>query len=215
MARDFNGTTITKCFEVVALCGKEIEALCETLDSLFLKKISSRKPSEHYSLSAGGVKEVHRTDDSGWIVLDVARNFPFRTRKKQKTEMYLGYQISLVQGGIALPKNNEPLLHVFFWNAPVNFEEMYIKFPFGDDLDRSCQVVGNKLVVWGEAEPQNWTDREWIFSVKLTSLNSNADLLERVVIPALALLDRAGADQALPDGLPGLVLYPDVRYLLD
>ena len=103
-------------------------------------------------------------------------------------ECYLGYQISMTGDGIAIPGYPDPLLHVFCWGASVNFEnELYIGFPLEEEKDCPFQIVGDRLILWGQPTDA-WNVREWVYSLRLMALNSPTDLRTYVVDPARALL---------------------------
>ena len=210
MSSSLDGQTITKCFEVVSRCGKEINALFESLDNLFRLELINIKNSlpcvlaERVSLGSDW-----RLDDSTWVCTDMASSFPLKSKgRKINAEKYLSYQVSLTGDGV-LKKGkvfDEPLLHVCLWDHAINFNDpYYVGFPL--DKSESPRVIGNRLIDWGNESINSWKDMAWTFSVRLLALNTHDDLKRSVVQPALDLLNRVSPEDALPDGLPGLVFY--------
>ena len=130
----------------------------------------------------------------------------------------MGYQISLLGDGIKISDNAEPLLHVFCWKNPVKFDqdEWYAGFPFEETKDDPFEVVDSRLCVWGGREATDWSTRSWMYSLRLTALNSPDDLKKYIVEPALALLKGMDVATALPDRwLEGLLFrYPAKEHLL-
>jgi hypothetical protein len=209
MTTSFDGTVLTKCFETVARCGSEIEALIKTLSDLFLKEVNSKR---HVCVIAGEIIKNYRRDDSDWVYTEVACSIPLKANGKgnKRPEMYLGFQISLVGDGINLPSNAQPqpLLHVFLWDCAIDLDEYCMSYPIGDENE--IQIIDKKVVVWGDVTSKNWTDRQWTYSLRLTSLNTEGDLQKCVVAPSLALLNGKTISEAIPDGLLGLIYYPEV-----
>ncbi len=214
MAAFLDGVTLFKCFDIVSRCGVELNGLIETLNGLIDEKF--RLSKDELPCVRDDAKPTYsgRYDDSGWVYRDIAYSFPLKApRKKTGPDMYFGYQVSMIGDGMQFPGNSEPLLHVFLWNCPIDLNEQYIHFPFVPD--ESLSVVDSRLAVWGEIDPSNWLDRQWCFSLRLTTLNGPEELLERVVKPTIALLKLGRARDALPDGLTGMMTYPDVQTLTD
>ena len=158
---------------------------------------------------AAEATEESGMEDSEWVYTDFVWSLPLKSvgRGKTKTKRYLGYQISMFGDGIAIPGNLEPLLHVFCWGDAVNFDngEGYAGFPFEDPLE----VVDGRLCVWDIPEVTDWSKHSWMYSLRLTALNSPDDLKKYVVEPVLALLKGIDPVTALPDDWLGGVL---VRY---
>lgn len=198
---------LMRAFELVSLCGVELNGLLETATELFEEHLQTLPP-DFSAKYEGKVISKDRYDKSGWLITDTAVCFPLKKKKSTSPEpvMYICYQISMYGNGL-MPSNKVPLLHVFLWSCAVDFdEELCIHFPYDDT---SLIIDDARLLVWGERQPSNWDGREWAFSIKLTSLNNRQNLLESVVNPALDLLQMKSAKEALPDNLPGLVLYRD------
>ncbi len=200
-------TNLIRAFELVSQCWLEVTELAKTLDELFEEKLWKLPPDFEMKYDGNSVVE-YRTDESDYLFTDLAKSFPLKKKFSSKSappDMYIGYQVSLLGDGI-FPDVKAPLIHVFFWECKADFNDFYFSFPPREDSSPSLD--SSRLFVWGESEPSKWTERQWSFSIKLTDMNNRQNLLNSVVEPALSLLGRASAKVALPDDLPGLVLYP-------
>lgn len=210
MSFSLDGPTITKCFDVVSRCGKEINALSEVLNGMLRQELSNKDNTLPCVLTKDG-KPIYeaRIDDTNWAYTDISYSFPLKTKgKNRKAEMYLSYQVSLAGDGVLQNSIfSGPLLHVCLWDSAINFEDSYMGFPI--DPDYKHEVIADRLIVWSSGQPESWKERSWTFSVGLVSLTSKDDLKKSIVQPALDLLKMVSVKEALPDDLPGLVLYPE------
>lgn len=206
-----DGKQLVQCMRAVSAFGQEINALCETLNDLLVQEIAR---ADLPCRIAGRPECSNRMDDSEWIYTDVAYSLPLvgkRVRKDREAEMYLGYQVSFSDEGISLPGNEEPLLHVCLWTEAISFDdENSMGYPLMEDDE--CRLEHNRLIAWGELNG-DWKMAGWTFSLRLLSLNSSQDLLNRVVKPAIALLKGEPVTTALAEDLPGLVFYSDENVL--
>lgn len=200
-----------QCMKAVSAFGQEINALCETLDDLLIQEIG--KTNLPCKIS-GPSKGYTRKEDSGWVVTDFANSFPLvgtRVRKEKGAEKYLCYQVSLLGNGIALAEYEEPLVHVCLWQRAICFDDdNSMGYPLMEDDE--WRLEHNRLIAWGELNG-DWKMAGWTFSLRLLSLNSSQDLLDRVVKPAIALLKGEPVTTALAEDIPGLVFYSDESVL--
>ena len=209
---------LVQCFNTMSAFGKEINALCTTLNERLTKEVEKANlPCK----VAGGFSEDSRTDESTWVYTDIAHSLPLMSQsfRKSRPEMYLNYQISMTGEGMFFDGNDEPLLHVSLWSDPTCFKDndaSYMCYPL--DPDSPYQLIENRLIVWGDIEG-GWKEHEWSFSIRLLTLDSSQALLDCVINPAIALLRvtpgtlRTDALVALPDTLVGLVKYADKSVL--
>jgi hypothetical protein len=205
MSNTLNGATLTKCFNLVSMAGKEINALYESLSNLLIAGIELS--SCPISIYKGGAKDYYEMDNNEWIQTDIAWNLPLtsRARINAKAERYLSFQISLVGEGMAAINNDEPLLHMSLWDSPVDFENERMGFPI--DIKNKPVLRENALIDWGTGDRKDWTKQVWTFSLRLMSLNSREDLEKYVVNPAIALLRGEDIRKSLPLDFSGLVRY--------
>lgn len=209
-----DGETVADCFALVARYGTELEALEETLENLISEQLKADKESLPCVL-AGEVEWGNRcSKHGGWVCTDEAGSIPLKSKGKGKSsiEKYLGFQISMTGNGINIPGNKEPLLHVFNFDAPVNFEDNFlIGFPFTsvDFSEDPYKILDERLISWGKRDGI-WNEQEWVYSLHLMSINSIDDLKKYIVTPALALLKGGNIRDALPDEWLGktLIRYP-------
>jgi len=208
-----DGKTVSECFSLVSRFGKEIYALKDALENLLTEQITDCKTLP--CVLAGYAKNDDRLDENKWVYTDVVCSIPLKTKGKRKVERYIGFQISMTGDGINLAGNKEPLLHVFCWACPVNFEEFYIKYPIEeieDDPENRFKIIDERLVLWG-GQDEEWSEREWVYSLRLISINSMDDLKKYVVIPVLGLLKNENVREVLSDEWfdKALIRYPEIK----
>ncbi len=200
-------TNLIRAFETVSQCWLEVTGLAETLDELFEEELR-QLPANLRMKYDGNPVVASRNDKSDYLSTDLATSFPLKNKFSSQSaapDMYIGYQVSMLGDGI-FQDAKAPLIHVFLWGCQADFDDFYFSFPL--DEDSSLSLDSSRLFVWGESAPSTWTERQWSFSIKLTDMNNRQNLLDSVVKPALSLLGMVSANDALPDNLPGLVLYP-------
>jgi|GEM_PF-2595555 len=200
------GKKLTQCVNAISAYGKEIDSLREALNRLLIDEVEN---CQNYAHHADDAFESYRQDAAEWVYTDISYSIPLQYTRgpaPQEPVRYLGYQISLCGNGIAFGENEEPLLHVYFWRHPSDFEESYM---CPELLEGSIIEHNNHLIVW-PGRDGIWQQSEWTFSLRLLTLDSTQSLLDRVVMPAIGLASlAAGADIAdlLPENLPGLLAY--------
>lgn len=215
-----DGKTLSRCFDLVSRCGRELKGLDDMLAHMLrehLPKVRGILPC----VWDGNISSNSRMDDSEWVYTDTASNFPLKAKGSgnNSVERYLGYQISMMGDGIEMSEmsdNSEPLLHVFCWGSPVNFRDQdYVGFPFDHDDVDPLAVIDDRLVFWGDIESSEWNNRAWVYSLRLTALNSAEDLQKYIIAPATALIKGDQISVALPecwlDGV--LIRYPTKELL--
>lgn len=214
MTKVVDGAALASCFKVVSSCGSEIDKMSDSLLNLLTDAFSEDDDKLKPLLCALNGKHFssYCMDDFGWVCTDIAYNLPLKkVGRSKQTLAYLGFQISMTGTGIAAPGNNEPLVHVFLWKEPVDFVNDNMGFPLEEDSNL-C-VCDEVLIKWGSWEKGQWSDRLWLFSLRLTTLNSSEDLKRCIVEPALALLCGESVLSALPSSIEGLIRYTDKQQL--
>lgn len=200
-----DGTKLTQCFEVIAKCGYELEGLRTTLSQLFVEYNAFGWSGEH--------SDESRFDESGWVYQDYIWGLRVGAKVNSRDKMILGFQIGMMGDTIKITQDAscEPLLHVFFWP-----EGWLMGFDNGGHMAYPIERTGelklaeDRLIVWSdEAERPTWLkdSRFWTFSLKLATLTSKEDLFNRVIQPALDLINGKEVLHALPNDLEGLMIY--------
>ena len=209
-----SGKSITECFAFASRVGVEIEGLMNTLSD---KLVASLKQASLPCKVADKPKWDSQDDPEGWICKDSAFSIPLKGADKGPTERYVRVQVSVAGEGIAIPKNEGPVLLVSFWEAPYDFDDQVATyFPMSETDDMPFSVVSQRQLLWIEKNEPKWNEQKWTFSLRLTELNSADDLQNYVIDPVLALLNGAHAKDVLPDVWFETVLirYPDKQQLL-
>lgn len=200
MEEVYDGKSLARCFELASKAWNEIDALCQLLDATIEKELQ-RNADRNEPLS-----RAWRYDDGDWIATDVAKCFGLISFRKKIPTRYLGYQISVLRDGMEIAQ--EPLVHLFHWGVPIDFlDGNYVGFPL-DKQGVELQLRGNHLIVWADEEQLNSDDSIWMFSVRLTAINSEDDV-NRIVSAMLALRKGPLVDDKVLDldQLPGIVSY--------
>ena len=208
------GKKIIDAVRFVSKLGGEIEAMMDTLDSLIKSSVYER--GKDFKLSEKEIREDSKEDASDWTYISTGKSFgliPRGSRKNTKAELHITYQIDLDSSGLPCC-DDEPLLHVFCWECQLNFsepDECYMGWPF-DEEESEYLLSGDSLWVWPYTDREDgpqWKKRQWAFSVKLVSLNSEEDLKNKVVGPMISMLNGDFVNTALPDNLDGIIRYEE------
>jgi hypothetical protein len=197
--KSLSNKTISDCFELVAQCGNELVGIRDALNNMFSEEFSSKHNDFPFS-PEGDFVQSERFDDSGWLYTDEAQSIGLKAKGKRKIERYIGYQISMTGDGILVPSYNEPLLHVFCWEHPCDFDEGdYVGCSaWEDDENSPLSIAENRLLYWGSLDESGWNECEWTFTLRLMALNTPDDLKKYVIQPAFALLKGVNICTALP-----------------
>lgn len=192
--------TISDCFDLITRCGNELVGIRDALNNMLSEEFLSKNNNFPFR-TEGDFIQSDRLDDSGWLYTDEAQSIGLKAKGKRKIERYLGYQISMTGDGIQVPNYNEPLLHVFCWAQPCDFDEGdYVGgAAWKDDEDYPLSITESRLLYWGALDESEWNEREWTFTLRLMALNTPDDLKKYVIQPAFALLKGDNICTALPD----------------
>jgi hypothetical protein len=203
------GKQLVQCLRAVSAYSKELNAMVETLNELLVKEFGCAKDLP--CKISGEFVYSDRKDESEWLWTDIAYSLPLMGKKKIKktAEMHLGYQISLMGDGMSFLGNEEPLLHIVLWGGAIDFaNDEYMGYPLELEDDQPYRILNGRLIVWGE-QSADWRQNGFVFSLRLLTLDSSQALIDRVIKPALALIKSVPVTTALPDDMPGLILYSD------
>ena len=187
------GKTISECFLFASKVGIEVNAMIDTLVNLFSDAL---KGDILPCKLAGKTRNHCANDKSGRVTLHEAYSFPLTKKGHRKEKMYIGFQVSMAGENIAFLDNPEPLVYVFCWSDPVDFDYLSISFPASEDDYTEFEVIDDRLIIWGSLDDE-WDKREWAYAVKLTALNTPDDLTQYIVKPATTLLSATRSESAI------------------
>lgn len=193
MSTIYDGQNLARCFEVVSAAWKEIDALALLVNQKL--EIHFHKNEIRYE----SMKRTWRNDETGWVGSDVAQCFGLIHPPKRKPSSFLGFQISVLGDGMAIAR--EPLVHFVHWTTPLDLNDDYVGFP---EDEEPHYVDSDRLVRWQDGK--NGNPPAWMFSIRLTTINSEGDV-ERIVQAMMNLLLGKPTNEALPSKFPGLVHY--------
>lgn len=169
------GKNLGKCFKVVSQAYEEIDALIAALQEQLAERF------------------IDQWDVGDWIEKpeQKKRQGSFYTDYICSALLadghYLGFQISIIGNGMNLGGNEEPLLHVFKYDAGEgvpNIENCGMGYPL-DTMEWKPELWGDSLIVWqGDEDSLQWT-----FSLRLAALTNKASLEEHIIKPINKLLE--------------------------
>lgn len=204
------GKSIFETFQFVSRVGSE----CDQLAKLLKQEISGLIASDD-EVSASMQADGHwidsvELDEGKWVTISVAYSLPIKVRPKRTAHRYLTFQISLSGAGVGAHDNDHPLVHVAWWESPINFqetrdfEESWMGFPFDIEEDyHAYSLEAGVLFRWP-------SENTWLYSLRLTSLNTIRDVETKIVTPVKKPLCGSTVEDALPPTLEGLVHYAEV-----
>ena len=208
MSQENIGIAIHQSVKMIEQAGREIDSLANLIQSEIDNAMSSELGTLCKVLDPWGENSSERNDDYGWVCTDYAFSLGLGQIKKGKpiTSRWLGIQISLAGDGMCseVVKNEQPLVHICLWSAPIDFDEDY---HMGPEIESSeIQLVDELLMDWAPEE-ELWHDKEWTYSLFLTSLNTIDDIRTKIVQPVAELMKGASPEQARLTEIEGVVRY--------
>ncbi|MBN8427402.1 MAG: hypothetical protein J0L65_08030 [Xanthomonadales bacterium] len=204
-----NTTTRTEsknAIEYVAKLTNEVEKLATSIQSALSDALE--KADQGWILAEQS--EDDQSNTSGWLYTDSAWSVGLKRNGKGKkpTICHIGYQISLMGDGIP-PHISEPVVHIYCWGDFVSFEEeYYVGFPLDPEEERS--IEDDCLIVFSSTtEKRTWDQGQWTFSLKLMSINSDTEVKDFIIEPALRLMQGQRASSALKEAISAnaIILY--------
>ncbi len=202
------GISIHQSVKVIEQAGREIQSLSELIQREIDKAMLSELGTLCKVVEPWSENLSDRTDDHEWVYTDYAFSLGLGQIKKGKpsTKRWLGIQISLSGDGMCseVVKNEQPLVHICLWSVPIDFDEGEYMGPELESTD--VQLVDNILFDWAPEE-QSWQDKEWTYSLFLTSLNTIDDIRKKIVQPVTELMKHASPKQAELTEIEGVVRY--------
>jgi hypothetical protein len=181
------GTNIYKAFKLVENFGTEVEALAELITSRINDHVfDENRDSVGYKIM-GKWRWDTSYSDHGWILKQYWSLLPLSNNKKAKTKtshhLFVIFDIAGYESSFDKIGNTEPLLHIW-----LTYEENDTVFSINPDkIPKDWQWKSNVLgCIKGEFDG-NYLNK-WVFTLRLTSINSPEDIDKKVINPLLSLL---------------------------
>jgi hypothetical protein len=203
------GTRIVRSCELTESIWTQVGDLFEALAALTENTLSKQR---FMNLQAAGKSRAqYQPSASGWLSTGYSLSFPVMEKKRRKPSptAWINYQVSVFGDGIQPVVNGEqssmgPVIHVSLWDHASDFDApgMYVAFP---PAWETWETRHRRLLTWDSE--QSYHHGQWTFSIQLLALNSEDALWTSIIAPVQALLDGKPPEVALPDTLPGLVMY--------
>jgi hypothetical protein len=192
-----NGTSIYKAIGFASQVYQECHTLADVLTQSLSGLLNEPEINSQYKVAEKKPRPSLRwqTDEGVYLYHSLAASLPLTRGEDPASELYLFFQISLAGVGMSADQNQEPLLHLGLWEDEIDFVEgPYMGFPLTELHD----VEDNVLLRW---------DQQWLYSLRLFSINNSTDIETKIIGPIRQLLIGGTAKQALPETLEGLARY--------
>lgn len=178
------GESIVENIKFISKVGGEIEALSALIKTELNELLTKDEISNFRILGQPRWKSSESMDENGWTYIEYAHSIPLTLKGKghKKPKGFLSFQISLFGKGINAVNNQEPLIHINFYEYPIDFEEEEEAMMF--PLPGEPELRNDFLFCW-----EGQSIIEWTYSLLLTSLNSLADVRNKIVEPVKILLN--------------------------
>lgn len=201
------GRHILESFQFVSRVGSECDQLSKLLKQEISELVASDDEVSRLMRAEGHWIGSDETDEWGWVSTAVGYSLPIKVKPKRTVNRYLSFQISLSGKGVAAVDNSEPLVHVLWWDVPIDFEECWMGFPLDVDENSPFSLESGVLFRWASYDAR---DSQWVYSLRLTSLNTIRDVETKIVGPVRSLPCGGTVEESLPLALEGLVHYTAV-----
>lgn len=200
------GKSVTKSAQFIAKIGEQVESMIELITT---NLSNSFKNIDKYYYPAENWKSCTRYDQNDWVLSDYAHYIGLKLKGKKKSDPigYLIIQISLWQDGAEFVGNEEPLIHISWWDDPIEIDKdnNYFGSLFGDDED--FVIESNILINWNP-EAKTIQEQRWSYSLRLTSINDLDDIRNKIVNPVIDLFNKGIEEVVLSiSKIDGIVAY--------
>lgn len=173
------GKDIVACFNTVNGLWREIETMADRLTIMLRKEIDEN------GLRCAGEPDdkldyKYFDDNYSDVCIGYIINIAAKSPKKKRPDVYFGFQVSLADNLINVPRNDEPIIFMFAAAEPMGFDDAWhMYFPMTDEFDTNFKVENETVL--------RWNDGSIAYGVPLLSLNNEADLQDLCVTPLLRL----------------------------
>nr|WP_156889283.1 hypothetical protein [Halomonas sp. 1513] len=197
------GESIFRAFNLVEQVGHEINGLARIIEHELVESFISQGEGKDVKL-ASWRKEADWVSESQWVYMGHVVSLGVTTCRGKLPRRYLSIQFAMIGETMTSFKhpNSQPLVHVSFWDEPVDMEYSYMGL---EDLSKPLPTLVNDSVFYWSAPGDSGLSAQWTFSVRLTSLNSRDDVKNKIVDVFWELLS-CDIDTAHLD-IEGLVRY--------
>lgn len=175
---------ICQAIHLISAYNKEIKSLIDQI-KIQLENAIHKKGELPCKITDERAKFSEQYDESDSIRIGISTHIALAGRKEKTAERYLSIQISTYGDAIGQPFNDEPLVHVHLWAAPVNFRNSdYLGWPTSTYPKR----VESNLILWDGDESNVFSSWTWTYSLKLLNINCDDDIDKHIVRPVIDLL---------------------------
>jgi len=186
------GKAITENIRFISKVGAECDHLAKLIREELSRLLLVPEVAHRYRAGGQWIQNFNN-DEHDWVNTELGFSLPVVVKPKRSICGYIVVQISLTGEGIDVADNHEPLVHVGWWGAPIDFDQFLMTFPIELDSDFDLTLEADRLFKWNHSH----FDDELCYSLYLTDINSPADIQALIVKPLRALLLGVDANRAL------------------
>jgi len=186
------GKAITENIRFISKVGAECDHLAKLIREELSRLLLVPEVAHRYRAGGQWIQNFNN-DEHDWVNTELGFSLPVVVKPKRSICGYIVVQIRLTGEGIDVADNHEPLVHVGWWGAPIDFDQFLMTFPIELDSDFDLTLEADRLFKWNHSH----FDDEWCYSLYLTDINSPADIQALIVKPLRALLLGVDANRAL------------------
>ncbi|SDB43357.1 hypothetical protein SAMN05660653_02095 [Desulfonatronum thiosulfatophilum] len=206
------GISIHQSVKMIEQAGREIDSLSKLIQLEIDNAMSSKLSTVCKIVESWNENLSELYDELEFVCTGYAFSLGLGQIKKGRstTARWLGVQISLAGDGMCseIVENEQPLVHINLWNHPVYFdEELYMGPKIKPVMSPDSIVLINNILFDWTPEKALWQDKEWTYSLFLTSLNTIDDIRKKIVQPVTELMKSASPEQAKLTEIEGVVRY--------
>jgi hypothetical protein len=152
-----------------------------------------------------------RYSNSGWLCSDGLIWFSIKTTGKGNRPIrYFTIQVSLYGDGVSSGKviNKEPLIHIALFGETPRFKSSDFYYCSMEDLDDAEPEFIQDEILWNwYPEAEKLHEQMWIYSIRLTAINSVEDIENKIINPFFNNLSDTNSMLEELKPLSGIALY--------
>jgi len=184
------------CIKRFQYVGNQINHLTHKIEPLLTDIIDKEKHTQKL-LRRLPWAYSDRENSSNWFYQDTYLSLPIVYHAHSDNTFFLNIQISLYGVGLHSPwmNNTDPLIHVFFSDVILSSENTF-DIALINDPRESITSVNQGFFYWKKTFSTPYQD--WFFSIPLDHLQSDRDILIKLIQPCSRLLNAPIKNNQIP-----------------
>ncbi len=182
------GQNLYNAAQIVSKAGSQIDSIIETISEMFVEKLKN----------VGHIRDYTETDDDnyspgGWLLSEYFYNIWLIPPKKRNARSHIGVHVVLSDDDIPGLKIDEPIIFIMYGQGKDAFEIESLAWILSDEFDGI--IKNGKAICWAE-EGEKYDS--WMFALPLVKLNSENDINQHIVQPAVNFIISPKALEEFP-----------------